>query len=57
MDLIQQREHEEIPRIGKKTFVFDPRYPGVSNVNVVEVHRKLGPAWEGLLHSARKRRG
>ncbi len=55
MDLIQQREQEEIARLGKKIPEFAPGDTVVVNVNVVEGNRKRVQAYEGVVISRRNR--
>ena len=55
MDLIQQLEHEEITRLGKKIPNFAPGDTVIVSVNVVEGTRKRTQAYEGVVISRRNR--
>ncbi len=55
MDLIQQREQEEITRLAKNIPEFAPGDTVIVNVNVVEGNRKRVQAYEGVVISRRNR--
>jgi large subunit ribosomal protein L19 len=54
-NVIQQLEHEEIARLGKKIPDFAPGDTVVVNVNVVEGERKRVQAYEGVVIAKRNR--
>jgi large subunit ribosomal protein L19 len=56
MNVIQQIEHEEIKRMGKKLPEFSPGDTVIVNVSVVEGERKRVQAYEGVV-IAKKNRG
>ncbi len=56
MNIIQQLEHEEMKRIGKKFPEFSPGDTVIVNVSVVEGERKRVQAYEGVV-IAKKNRG
>src|SRR6201990_2439877 len=55
MDIIQQREQDEIKRLGKNIPEFNPGDTVVVSVNVVEGERKRVQAYEGVVIAKRNR--